>query len=44
MALAAGESYQARSRLSRNLTCQEWQEYLGNEPYRKTCPNLTEPQ
>lgn len=35
---------QACSSLSRNLTRQEWQEYLGNEPYRKICPNLAEPQ
>jgi hypothetical protein len=31
---------QACSRLSRNLTREEWQGYLGNEPYRKTCSNL----
>ena len=28
------------ARLSRNLTAQEWKEYVGDEPYRKTCPNL----
>ena len=31
---------EARSRLTRNLTYQEWQQYLPDEPYRKTCPNL----
>ncbi len=30
----------ACSRLSRNLTPQEWQQYLGDEPYRATCPEL----
>jgi len=25
---------------NRNLTQQEWSTYLGNRPYRKTCPNL----
>jgi WD40 repeat protein len=25
---------------NRNLTYQEWQQYLLDEPYRKTCPNL----
>ena len=29
---------------NRNLTCQEWQEYLGNKPYRKTCPSLPGPK
>jgi len=27
-------------RLTRNLTLEEWQQYLGSDPYRKTCPNL----
>ncbi len=31
---------EAGSRLTRNLTYQEWQQYLPDEPYRKTCPNL----
>jgi WD40 repeat protein len=31
---------QACERLTRNLTPEEWQYYLGDEPYRKTCPNL----
>ncbi len=31
---------EAYSRLTRNLTYQEWQSYLPDEPYRKTCPNL----
>ncbi|MEC4990846.1 MAG: hypothetical protein SAJ37_19105 [Oscillatoria sp. PMC 1068.18] len=26
--------------LTRNLYEEEWQQYLGNEPYRPTCPNL----
>jgi WD40 repeat protein len=30
----------ACSRLTRNLTPQEWRQYLGVEPYRKTCPVL----
>ena len=25
---------------NRNLTEEEWRQYLGDEPYRKTCPNL----
>ncbi|MCC6178679.1 MAG: TIR domain-containing protein [Chloroflexi bacterium] len=25
---------------NRNLTLQEWQQFLGNEPYHKTCPSL----
>ena len=25
---------------NRNLTREEWQQYLGDEPYRPTCPNL----
>jgi len=35
---------QACNRLTRNLTLREWQRYLGDEPYRKTCPNLPEPE
>ncbi|HWT02906.1 MAG TPA: AAA family ATPase [Pyrinomonadaceae bacterium] len=31
---------EACKRLSRNLTTEEWQQYLPTEPYRKTCPNL----
>jgi hypothetical protein len=31
---------EAGSRLTRNLTCQEWRQYLADEPYGKTCPNL----
>jgi len=34
---------QACQRLTRNLTHQEWQRYLGDEPYRRTCPNLPDP-
>ena len=32
---------EACSRLIRTLTQEEWQQYLGDEPYRKTCPNLS---
>jgi hypothetical protein len=28
------------SRLTRNLTQSEWTQYIGDEPYRVTCPNL----
>lgn len=31
---------EAQSRLIRNLTQKEWQQYLGKEPYRQTCPHL----
>ncbi len=31
---------EACKRLARNLTSDEWARYLGNAPYRKTCPNL----
>jgi WD40 repeat protein len=31
---------EACSRLRRNLSHAEWKQYLGEEPYRKTCPNL----
>jgi WD40 repeat protein len=34
----------ACSRLPRNLTRQEWRQYLGDEPYRPTCPNLPAPE
>jgi hypothetical protein len=30
----------ACSRVSRNLTHEEWQRYVGKEPYQQTCPNL----
>jgi len=30
----------ACKRVSRNLTAEEWRNYLGDEPYRKTCPSL----
>ena len=33
---------EAQARLTRNLTQAEWQQYLGEEPYRKTCPDLPE--
>ena len=32
----------ACARLNRNLTQEEWKQYLGDEPYRKTCENLPE--
>jgi hypothetical protein len=32
----------ACSRLTRNLTKEEWKQYLPDEVYRKTCPNLPE--
>jgi hypothetical protein len=28
------------ARLPRNLTAEEWKQYLGEEPYRKTCEQL----
>ena len=31
---------EAQRRLTRNLTEEEWRQYLGDEPYRKTCPDL----
>jgi len=34
----------ACERLTRNLTREEWAQYLGNEPYRATCPNLPIPE
>jgi hypothetical protein len=30
----------ACQRATRNLTWQEWQQYLPGEPYRQTCPHL----
>ena len=33
-------THEACSRLTRNLTSEEWKQYLGGEPYRQTCPNL----
>ena len=40
------ESWRAHacSRANRNLTKREWDQYLGNEPYQKTCPDLPEPE
>ena len=35
---------EACARLPRNLTLEEWEEYIGDEPYRKTCPNLPGPE
>ncbi len=36
------ESWQVRAcRIAeRNLSCEEWREFLGDESYRKTCPDL----
>jgi len=34
----------ACERLTRNLTREEWTQYLGDEPYRATCPNLPIPE
>jgi len=31
---------EACRRLPRNLTPEEWHTYVGDEPYRPTCPNL----
>jgi WD40 repeat protein len=31
---------EASSRLTRNLTPEEWQHYLGEEEYRQTCTRL----
>jgi WD40 repeat protein len=31
----------ACARLTRNMTQEEWLQYMGNEPYRSTCPNIT---
>jgi WD40 repeat protein len=31
---------EACNRLSRNLTEEEWQTYIGDEPYHPTCPNI----
>jgi WD40 repeat protein len=33
-------SAEACSLTTRNLTLQEWQQYLGIQPYRKTCPEV----
>ena len=33
----------ACSRLTRNLTEQEWQQYLGGQPYHETCTELPKP-
>ena len=35
-------SWQARACqiANRNLTIDEWQQYVGTEPYRRTCPKL----
>jgi WD40 repeat protein len=34
----------ACARLARNFTREEWREYLGDEPYRPTCPDLLAPE
>jgi hypothetical protein len=33
---------EACARLPRNLTVEEWQRFLGDEPFRTTCPSLHE--
>ncbi|MBA2451374.1 MAG: hypothetical protein H0V51_25440, partial [Chloroflexi bacterium] len=40
------ESWRARAcgRANRNLRTQEWRQYLGDVPYRKTCPDLPDPE
>ena len=35
---------EACARVNRNLTREEWEQYLPGEPYPKTCPNLPEPE
>jgi hypothetical protein len=35
---------EACTRLPHNLTKEEWQQHLGDEPYRKTGPNLPGPE
>ncbi len=35
---------EACTRLPRNLTREEWQTYLPDDPYRPTCPNLPVPE
>ena len=34
----------ACARLTRNLTLEEWRNYIGDEPYRPTCPDLSAPR
>ncbi len=34
----------ACARLTVNMTCREWQDYIGDEPYRPTCPNVPAPE
>ncbi len=34
----------ACTRLTWNLTTQEWTRFIGDEPYRKTCENLPYPE
>ncbi|HTD80021.1 MAG TPA: WD40 repeat domain-containing protein, partial [Chloroflexota bacterium] len=31
---------QACNRVTRNLTVEQWHQYLADEPYSKTCPDL----
>jgi WD40 repeat protein len=31
---------EACSSVARNLSSEEWQRYLPDQPYRRTCPNL----
>ena len=34
----------ACGRLTRNMTAEEWRQYMGNEPYKATCPDIPLPQ
>jgi WD40 repeat protein len=34
----------ACERVSRNLTRAEWQQFMNNQPYRATCPDLPVPE
>ena len=40
------ESWKSRAcRIAnRNLSCEEWRQYLGDEPYQATCPDLPYPK
>jgi len=43
---ADGEAWQERAchLANRNLTCGEWRQYLGDESYHKSCPELSGPE
>lgn len=40
LAYPVDAAMEAPARLTRNLTVDEWRRYIGNEPYRRTCPEL----